>query len=347
MRVTTKRWLLMLAALTAACTAESTEPALADKRVKLLPDDPAQALSGDVIASGVGTPTIDGIFTPGEWSGAGSLSFVANTPRGGTTPAAWYVLNDATNLYIAVRFARSVVDPGNSAVIEFDNDADGTMESGNDAIVCSPASSPALSDNFRNATGFGPTDVSDGGTNDGVCSFANDGAYSTYEMVHPLDSPDDAHDISAATGGVVGAQLDLRMIGIGGVFPIDFGDTFSPGGGAFTYALVRLATPATCPGCIAGPVTYTRQDGAVKTEDLRFAADPADHHTLEIVDNGVRGARESITLNGVALVMPARVGGIRTLRIPVTLRAINRLLIRQSGERGTALTVTVYRDVVD
>ena len=101
------------------------------------------------LVAGFATPTIDGVLGPGEWSSAATIAFVANTPYGGTTPATLYVMNDRDNLYVAVRYARAVLDPGNSLAIEFDKDASGTISVGDDAIVFNGGSSRPFFDDFR------------------------------------------------------------------------------------------------------------------------------------------------------------------------------------------------------
>jgi hypothetical protein len=210
----------------------------------LLQPSPAVA---QTIVSSFGTPKLDGVLAPGEWANAGSVAFVANTPRGGTTPATLLVMNDATNIYLAVRFARTIVDPGNSVSFEFDKDASGSISAGDDAIVFSPGAAPPFFDDFRTAAPpcppnalCAPRDVDFGGTNDGGGAFANDGTYSVYEVWHPLKSGDPLHDIQIAAGQTIGIQLSLRMIGPGGRWPEDFGDTDLPPGG-FLLAVTTAA----------------------------------------------------------------------------------------------------------
>jgi len=99
----------------------------------------ATSVLPDSTLFGVGTATVDGILSPGEWDAAGSIDLVINLPGGGTEAATLFVMNDATDLYLALRFARSVVDPGNSLVLEFDNNDDGVAANGDDVIVFNPA----------------------------------------------------------------------------------------------------------------------------------------------------------------------------------------------------------------
>ncbi len=187
--------------------------------------------------AGCGTATVDGTMARREWRHADSIRFDANLPDGGTTSARLFVMNDDANLYVALRFARAVVDPGNSLGLEFDNDHDCTRENGDDAVVMNPDIGD-LTDDFRTndppcppgspPAACGPRDVDAGGTNDGHGAFANDGAFTVYEISHPLDSGDVGHDFALGAGDRVGMFVFLRMIGAGGVFPDDFGDTTFP-----------------------------------------------------------------------------------------------------------------------
>src|SRR5689334_17045866 len=79
------------------------------------------------VLTGFGTPTVDGRLSPGEWQNAASLDFEVRLPEGGSTPGTIFVMNDATNLYFAIRFTRSRVDPGNSAEIDLDKDHSGSI----------------------------------------------------------------------------------------------------------------------------------------------------------------------------------------------------------------------------
>lgn len=188
---------------------------------------------------GCGILSIDGVLCPGEWDSAVTMSFVVNVPEGGTTPATLFVMNDASNLYLALRFERSVVDPGNSLSFEFDNDNDGQAEEGDDVMLFNPSVGLGFIDDFRTnnppcpagsgEASCGFEDIDHGGSNDGAGAFLNDGTYSVYEMSHPLDSDDDLHDFSLTAGQTVGFYLSLRMIQQDANYPEGFGDTKYPG----------------------------------------------------------------------------------------------------------------------
>jgi len=189
--------------------------------------------SSTLTLSGFGTATLDGVISPGEWDAAGSVSLLVNLPGGGTAPATLFVMNDATSLYLALRFARNAVDLADSLAFEFDNNDDGIAANGDDVILfdsdlgffdefrtdappCPPGSPPAT---------CGLTDVSAGGTNDGAGVFANDGTFSIFEMRHPLNSGDIGHDFALSVGNSVGFFLFLRIFNAQGAFS----DTAFPG----------------------------------------------------------------------------------------------------------------------
>ena len=199
----------------------------------------AQAHNG-LSFSAFGTATIDGVLAPGEWDGAARFDLPVNVPEGGTTPGTLLVMNDGVNLYLAFRLARTTADMTTVAV-EFDNDHDGggfAPENGDDGLVVNSSSPGTLSDNFRirctppgGTTGFcGPGDMSpaspgvvypDGlpapGTIDGKGAFRNDGTFSVFEISHPLDSADNAHDFSLKAGDTVGILRGNVSIIAGGV----------------------------------------------------------------------------------------------------------------------------------
>ncbi len=206
-------------------------------------------LVGVVASPGFGTPTINGVFATGEWANAASFAIDVVLPEGGTTPGTLYVMNDASNLYLALRYPRSVNDPGKSVAFEFDNNGSGlfglpTIEEGDDVIVLNPGA--GLFDDYRTYRPPCPAnsicgllDTDDGGTVDGSGAYTHDGAFHVYELAHPLRSGDTAHDFSLAAGQDVGVQADIRIIAAGAVWPRGFGDTRWPAGG---YVYLRIGS---------------------------------------------------------------------------------------------------------
>lgn len=166
--------------------------------------------SVDISLGGRGTAVIDGTMGAAEWSRAGRIDFAVNVPGGGTTPGSLFVMNDGTNLYVALRIRRSALEPIN-LVLRFDNDGDGVREAGDDELVVSE--SVKLADNHYSLTcpagvpaglGCGLPDETAGGSGDGKQSSANDSELTVIEASHPLDSLDDEHDFSVGLGGNVG-----------------------------------------------------------------------------------------------------------------------------------------------
>lgn len=242
--------------------------ALAIASLAALMPGSARAHAPGVTVSGSGSATIDGVLSPGEWTGAGTIEFPVSLPGGVRTTGTLYVMNDESDLYLAVGFARVLaVNEASSVAFEFDNDHDGRgFEKGDDAIVFSPGGTNEFFDDFRIRcrTAFSapfhtwcgeedtesepPPGVSTipglppAGTKDGQAAFVNDGSFSVYELSHPLDSADDAHDFSLGAGDSVGFTLFVRVIGAG-----ELVDTFFPtvaaDGFASRYGDIVIASP--------------------------------------------------------------------------------------------------------
>jgi hypothetical protein len=180
---------------------------------------PAEAHDPAVVLTGFGTATIDAVLSPGEWDNAGSINFAVNVPEGGTTPGTLFVMNDASNLYLAVQFARPAADIGQSAGFEFDNDhSGGSLGEGDDGLLFNPNPVVLFFDLVRTTQGGCPAgslcsflDTTLGGTSDGAADLFYDGTSTTYEFSHPLDSMDDAHDFSLLLLDTVGFTLFIRL----------------------------------------------------------------------------------------------------------------------------------------
>ncbi len=248
-----------------------------------------------VLLSGYGTATIDGVLNADEWATAAKYDLSVNVPRGGTTPATLYVMNDNQNLYLALRFRRSTVDPGNSLTFEFDNNNDGMAASGDDIIGFDPPNS--FVDGFRTnlppctssdpaACGFNDADY--GGTNDGSGAFKNDGTFSVYEMSHPLNSGDIGHDFALNPGDTVGFFLMLRMIGPGGVFPDDYADTFFPGWRSYGQIVTCKPSASQLIGSVSTQINNLMTAGALtkaQGQVLNLTVDQA----VKSLNNGRNG----------------------------------------------------------
>ena len=171
----------------------------------------------DTCPLGFGTATVDGSFSSAEWVCARSYSFTANV-SGGSTAATLLVMNDGSRLYLAVRVKRSATDRVNRLQFNFDNDNDGTSETGDDVLSLDAVT--GLTDAFLAAkctnssqSSCWSTDVSNGGSNNGNGAVANDGEYTTYELSKPLNSGDVGHDFALSAGAHVGLFLTLQTGG--------------------------------------------------------------------------------------------------------------------------------------
>ena len=163
---------------------------------------------------GFGTAVIDGSFSAGEWDSAGRMQFtVTRSPLegGGIVPATLYVMNDAQNLYIAIRVSNASAG-GSRFFIEFDNNHDGSgAQEGEDGLF--DEGSGQLQDRFMHQTS--PTlwtpldDNAYGGTLDGALAQGDDAGVATFEVAHPLDDADNAHDFSLRAPARVGFDLDF------------------------------------------------------------------------------------------------------------------------------------------
>jgi len=154
-------------------------------------------------------PTINGEILPSEWQSAGTASFTI-TIGANSYAGTFYVMNDATNLYVGLKIVDDDFDTGGTPdgfAIYFDNDNDGTFESGDDGLG-----------QIADATGFidrvlqtGPMmmklDTELGGTTDGSGACAGHGGSNHFELSHPLNSTDDAHDFSLSPLNTVGFTL--------------------------------------------------------------------------------------------------------------------------------------------
>ncbi len=229
--------------------------------------------SGKTINSGVGTPTIDGSITGSEWSTAGTLDFNAKVFGGGPTPARIFVMNDANNLYVAIRVDRTALDGFNFANVVFDSDhgAESSREIGDESFEL-------FNTGFRDFYWTGTTsflDTSDGGTNDGSGARANNGVVTVYELSHPLDSTDDTHDFSLGVGNTVGVTFVV-------VFGTTLGTTtttFFPAGASnpSLYGdIVLSGVDTTAPTITSGTTTSTTTIDLIASEFVTSTAAPAD-----------------------------------------------------------------------
>lgn len=161
----------------------------------------AAGASDELLLRGYGTPVVDGVIGPGEWDAAGSYAFMANrapADGGGTVPARLYVMNDATNLYLALRV--SVTNLGYSIFnAAFHAPPPNSFGDGNDVLQVSASGLEDLHYHFVPPYNY-PwlADVDDGGSRDGTAVVRTGGEETVFEVSHPLNSTDDRHDFSLA-----------------------------------------------------------------------------------------------------------------------------------------------------
>jgi hypothetical protein len=264
------------------------------------------------VYSGCGTPTIDGVISPGEWDGAVKVRFGALLPEslgGGTIPAEVMSMSDGDNLYVAYRYAADTSTFDQSHVVEIDANHSGAPDDSDDAWLLTWWSYPApggttlFADDFRgpclvdgvtqscapmdtDATGFGTPGTSDGGA---VISF--DGNHTTVETWHPYHNGD-PRDVQAAAGDTIPMNFSIRLLDQCGDYPRCYGDTYFPD--VWGYRPFLLA-------CGAPP----RHDGGDEDEEIievRIDVKPGDPlPTIRLSAGGVTtvavlgGARLQVT----------------------------------------------------
>jgi len=160
-------------------------------------------------------PTIDGIVGATEWTTAARVAY---TTTGGIS-GVFYVMNDAVNLYIAV----TTTDPtlskdttvNDKVILYFDNNHNGLgPESGDDILCWDGYMSEGFRDSFSTGDyGFWRKDTDFGGTSDGLAAATNNGTHNHFEIMHPLNTADNAHDFSLSMGDTVGFGLRLCVDG--------------------------------------------------------------------------------------------------------------------------------------
>ena len=200
-------------------------------------------------------PTLDGDIGASEWQNAASASFtitIGGNPYAGT----FYVMNDATNLYVAIKIADDDFNVDQDGVaVYFDNDNDGTFEAGDDGIMLMAGASGFV-DRFFQPPMMGALDITDGGTTDGSGACATHAGYNHFELSHPLDSADNAHDFSLSPMSTVGFTTLYADDGIGQEY---WPATATPDASAWADIVIATAPPTLTAWAAAAPTI----DGAV------------------------------------------------------------------------------------
>lgn len=160
----------------------------------LLPGS-ATAVSS-IVFRGFGTATLDGAMSAGEWDSAGHVDFTVNraaSEGGGTVPATMYAMNDAGNLYFGIRVMNATI-----GYSRFDVQFGGRNQEGADRLQVDRLGNfvDRFSHEIAPSSWLTVRDIDYGGTTDGAEAEANAPGYSFYELSHPLNDADDAHDFS-------------------------------------------------------------------------------------------------------------------------------------------------------
>lgn len=178
------------------------------------------------LTSGHGTPFIDGHKGPSEWEGAAEVPIQVSLPNregGGTIPATLRVMNDQDNIYVMVELQTLRIDV-TFLTLDFDSDLDGIPEQGDDALFADfdtrpNADPPAFFDEVSVVcsdadpsevfAGCSAEDIQLRGTADGLSAASAGDGIKVIEMLHPLNTEDDAHDFSLSTGSVITFSADV------------------------------------------------------------------------------------------------------------------------------------------
>lgn len=161
------------------------------------------------VLRGFGTAVIDANPAPSEWDAAGRYDFSVNRAAaegGGTVPATLYVMNDQTNLYVALRVTGATVG-STIFLMEFDNDHGALGRPGALGDDVLELTNNGFRDSFFPQTGPIIQDTANGGTADGAGLDSDHSGFSFYELSHPLDTADNAHDFSLRPGARIGFDV--------------------------------------------------------------------------------------------------------------------------------------------
>jgi len=278
----------------------------------------ASLTSQPVVLSGQGTAMIDGVLSPGEWDQAASFNFAVHrlpAEGGGTTPPTLYVMNDGSNLYVAVKVARPSLDNGqsppsfngSSIAIDFDNDDDGSFFINSTDRIVLHAQVGLIDAFWTNQSPCPPgsicegEDTTAGGTNDGQGALKNNGVFSFYEMSHPLNSGDLLHDFSLMPRDAVGFVMEFRLCDTNGCVDTDVphANAFRPSGHIViavpsTFTITPIAGPN---GSISPSTAVTVNSGGSQT----FTMIPnTGYHVADVqVDGSSVGAVSMYTFSNV------------------------------------------------
>ena len=174
-------------------------------------------------------PTLDGNIQAAEWAAAATKTFGPLTIGSQTITGTLYMMNDGVNLYIAVKIdGDDDFGSTDGFEVQFDNDHGGgaSLAVGDDCLRAFGASG------FSDLYWYGQGTTWDS-LSDGQAAGGRQGSSNHFELSHPLDSADDAHDFSLSAGQTVGFTMhpevddawgNLEMWGLGWYSPDAYAD---------------------------------------------------------------------------------------------------------------------------
>jgi hypothetical protein len=183
-----------------------------------------ETLVEPVLFANFGSSVTDGEIAPAEWTAAGQMHFMVNLPGGGSTPGTLMIMNDATDVHLAVVYERDVRDALAYINVNADNNNDGAAYQGGDDLW-------SLSGDGRSGSGFGdsvgvsagcpappqacqyPPDSQQGGATHGQGAVWRNGSVFAFEVTHPFNSGD-PNDIALLVGQQFGVHINMSVQGV-------------------------------------------------------------------------------------------------------------------------------------
>lgn len=164
------------------------------------------------VTAGYATPVIDGVRSPGEWD-----DVVPRPVFTGLTGSLLYVLNDNTNLYVALWVPDTSLSIIDQFRLRIDSDHDGLNMEGDDELG---VTGTGIFFDLHYAGGF--WNQGDAFSDGSAAAGPVDGG-GFYELSHPLDSGD-MYDMSIVAGDTIGLCVRYNpngMTSVNDIYPPD------------------------------------------------------------------------------------------------------------------------------
>jgi hypothetical protein len=167
---------------------------------------PVSGHVGDSLTAWTSTPpTIDGMISPAdEWDGAAQVSVFTGSYEG----SVFYVMNDANNLYLALKVVDPTFHESDKMDVRFDNDHNAFLSHLDDHVRSTTTEFLDLHYHFQ----VGSWGILDSHIDGSGAAGTVDGT-NFFEISHPLDSGD-SYDFSLSAGDVVGFCLSYFNDGL-------------------------------------------------------------------------------------------------------------------------------------